>query len=38
LVLPLALAGYWLACLDNEQRAEYSAGISKSLQRTIARG
>jgi len=38
LVLPLALAGYWLVCLDGRQRGEYSRGISKSLVRVFARG
>jgi len=38
LMLPLALAGYWLVCLDGHQREEYSRGISKSLARAFARG
>ena len=37
-VLPLALAGYWLACLDRDQREEYSRSISKSFVRAFARG
>jgi len=38
LVLPLALAGYWLVCLDGHQREEYSRGVSKSLVRVFTRG
>ena len=38
LLLPLALAGYWLVCLDGAQRTQYSRGISKSFERAFARG
>jgi O-antigen/teichoic acid export membrane protein len=38
LILPLALLGYWLVCLDEQQREEYSRGISRSLVRVFARG
>ncbi len=38
LVLPLALLGYWLTCLDEQQREEYSRGISKFLVRYLRAG
>jgi O-antigen/teichoic acid export membrane protein len=38
LVLPLALLGYWLICLDEQQRENYSGEISNSVGRIFARG
>lgn len=38
MVLPLALAGYWLLCLDRNQRTEYSRGVSKCFGRALVRG
>ena len=37
LVLPLTLPGYWLICLDRNQRADYSRKFSQSLERVFAR-
>jgi O-antigen/teichoic acid export membrane protein len=37
LVLPLALAGYWLFCLDRTQRESYSRRLSQSIERVFAR-
>jgi O-antigen/teichoic acid export membrane protein len=37
LVLPLALAGYWLICLDKTQRKDYARGFSQSFARVFAR-
>jgi len=36
LALPLALFGYWIICLDREQRSEYSEKVSRSIGRTFA--
>jgi O-antigen/teichoic acid export membrane protein len=38
LVLPLAVAGYWLLCLDRTQREVYSRKFSQSLVKVFARG
>jgi O-antigen/teichoic acid export membrane protein len=37
LVLPLAAAGYWLICLDQTQRKEYSTRFHNSFGRVFAR-
>ncbi len=37
LVLPLALGGYWLICLDKTQRKDYARGLSQSFERAVAR-
>lgn len=37
LVLPLALVGYWLVCLDRPQRQEYSQVFVRSMDRVFAR-
>lgn len=38
LALPLALAGYWLVCLDEHQRESYWRTMSQRLYRAFARG
>jgi O-antigen/teichoic acid export membrane protein len=37
LVLPIALVGYWLVCLDRPQRQEYSQVFVRSMDRVFAR-
>jgi hypothetical protein len=37
LVLPFALVGYWLVCLDRPQRQEYSQVFVRSMDRVFAR-
>jgi O-antigen/teichoic acid export membrane protein len=38
LVLPVALAGYWLVCLDRSHREDYSRKLSQLCERAFARG
>jgi O-antigen/teichoic acid export membrane protein len=37
-IMPLALAGYWLVCLDGPLRQEYSRKFFRSFDRVFARG
>jgi O-antigen/teichoic acid export membrane protein len=37
LILPLAAAGYWLVCLEESQRKDYSDILMRSMDRVFAR-